>query len=589
MVKMHGMVEQSLALSGIRRSCKMRKYLYVAMFIALLSSCSNNVRKEAKEALKMQNESAELSQTEKMFFGYDKRNVYDSSIIIKVKAYNNEDVDTFLASLKDLNVEYKRRENGLVEGEMYVFLKALGDYPLTLKKLRAMDEVLYAEPNYKTKLIDSFGRSRTTNFIDPLSLTTGDLAQDPEADMKGYSLEITEALKAYKEFGYGEHTVWAGIVDSGSNGNHEDLQTSDGSVVKILKTAFGGAKETEIVEITTGDSDDPNTQGGHGTHCTGVICAVGNNGKGIAGVAWKNVKFISYKGLKEGEGYDESIYGSLRDLVDTVRKQVSQEQQATVPVNLSLGGFMVSSYMVEQINYALSKGVLPVVANGNDGQLIANYPAACPGVLSVGASGDNDKKAGFSTYGPWLNVVAPGLEIISLGHLPVAKYVNMSGTSMATPFVTGLVAYLLSFDPTLTPYQIIALLETTADKIDAQNTDPAGMYDENGFSMWYGHGRVNVYKAVKMLKDGKVPAKGETYVETVLHVNVPEETPALYVYEKKTGVLVSMNLPNQKVGVKPKAYYVDIRGLRPGTYNVVFNQKMQEITIGKEKDVEITF
>lgn len=569
---------------------KLKRYLYFAFVIALFASCSNHFQKGAKEGDKRENNTLELSQKEAMFYGYDQKNIYDASIIIKIKASGNEDVDSFVSAMKDLNVVQVGREAGFVQDEMYVFVKALGNYPKTLKQIRALQGVIYAEPNYKIEVIKPCNGHLKNDFLKPFGLPEGDVSKDPIAEMKGYSLEITDALKAYKEFGYGTNTVWAGIIDSGSNGAHEDMKGADGnSIVKVLKTYFGGPKQNQLVELTPGsNSDDEVDEGGHGTHCTGIICAVGDNGKGIAGVAWKNVNFISYKGIQGGSGNEISIYGSLRDLVDTVRSKVKEEEQATIPVNMSLGGLMVNNYMVEQINYALSKGVLPVVANGNDGQLLASYPAACPGVLAVGASGDNDKKATFSTYGPWLNVVAPGLEIISLGHKGTNQYVHMSGTSMATPFVTGLVAYLLSFDPHLTPYQIIAILEMTADKIDSKNTDKAGKYDENGFSMWYGHGRVNVYKATKMVKDGKVPKKGEVYVETVLHVNLSSEKPAVYVYEKNTGVLVSMNLPVQKAEGK-KAYYVDIRGLRPGTYNVVFNQKMQEVTIGNDKDVDITF
>ena len=266
-----------------------------------------------------------------------------------------------------------------------------------------------------------------------------------------------------------------------------------------------------------------------------------------------------------------------------MRAKVSQEEQGTIPVNMSLGNVLAGSYGLEHINYALSKGVLPIVANGNEGRILPTYPAAYPGVLTVGASDDGDVRAGFSTCGAWLNVVAPGLNIISLHNISTRDYLYMSGTSMATPFVTGLIAYLLSFNPKLTPNQVIAILEKTADKIDSNNQDPVGRYDENGFSAWYGYGRVNVYEAAKMVREGKIPHKGEKYVETVLKIEATSASSPVHIYDRNTRALVTMVLTHGYPA------HAEIRGLRPGSYNVVFNEKSQEITIGNEKDVSIKF
>ena len=552
------------------------KYLLILSMI--LFSCTNNVSPKERRGQVCE------EYQEKVFLGYDLDKVHNRAINIKVHVNNNDEMDAFMVSLKAFDVVEMARMEGFAEGEMFVNVIANGNYPETLRKIRRLSNVFYAEPDYKVEMIDIYEPSPFKAVISPFGLLEGDFEDDPQGDFKEYSLEITEALRAYSELKFGENSVWVGILDSGTNGNHEDLKYENGErVVKILKTAFGGAG-AQITDVPSWNSDNEGVGGGHGTHCTGSICAVGNNGKGIAGVAWKNVKFISYKGLLNGGGTQESIYGSLRDLVDTVRRQVSQDVQATIPVNLSLGGGIASNYVMEQLNYALSKGVLPIAASGNDGKLFPSYPAAAPGVLAVGASTDNDKKVHFSTYGSWVNVVAPGFNIISLGHLPHNKYISMSGTSMATPFVTGLVAYLLSFDPTLTPNQVIAILEKTADKIDATNTDAMAQYDKNGFSLWYGHGRVNVYEAIKMIKENRIPPKGKEYVETTLRVNTAFPNYTIHVYEKNTGVLVNISISYNK-----KPAYAEIRGLRPGTYNVVVNQKMQEVVIGNDKDITIQF
>ena len=547
------------------------KRFCILFLISILVSCSNNLIQEIKEK-----DLGEMTQAEKAFLGYDEDKVYDSSINIKVKAFNDDELNSFASSLKKLNVKEIARDSGFREGEMFLTVKAYNNYPETLKKIRQMNDVFYAEPNYKMQIIDSFDDSHS-NILKPLGLLEGNLESDPIGEKKEYALAITKALEAYKEFGYGSHQVWVGIIDSGTNANHEDLIYKDGKkVVQILKTAFG-----KDDEVPSGNSDI-GEKGGHGTHCTGSICAVGNNGKGIAGVAWKNVKLASYKAIQNGSGSDQTIFGSLKKLVDAVRKEVSQEEQATVPVNLSLGGTLAGNYALEYLNYALSKGFLPVTANGNEGQFLPSYPAAFPGVLTVGASGGEDVKVDFSTSGTWLNVVAPGLNIISLAHAQNDGYLYLSGTSMATPFVTGIIAYLLSFNPKLTPNQIIAILEKTADKIDANNQDPLGRYDENGFSAWYGYGRVNVYEAAKMVTENKVPPKGEEYVETVLQIIATYTTP-IHIYDKYTGVLVTMVLTYGTPG------RVEVRGLRAGTYKVVYDGRTKEITIGKDENVFIRF
>lgn len=550
------------------------KRLYILFLVLFLFACSNNFQGERKEI-----DVDELSEVEKAFFGYDEDKVYDSSINIKVASFNDEELTKFALSLKSLNVKEVAREKGFRDGEMYLTVKAYGNYPETLKTIRRMVGVFYAEPNYKIKVISSCANSIERSVLKPFGLLEGNIENDPIAEKKGYSLEITKALEAYKKFGYGDKEVWAGIIDSGTNANHEDLVYENGvKVVQILKTAFG--PDGNIVDEPSGNTD-VEQGGGHGSHCTGIICAVGNNNKGMAGVAWKNVKFASYKGIKSDETSDQSIYGSLRDLVDSVRAHISQEEQGTIPVNMSLGGVIAGSYEMEHINYALSKGVLPVVASSNDGQVLPTYPAACPGVLTVGASTDGDLKTGFSTSGSWVNVVAPGLNIISLTHLQNNGYVCMSGTSMAAPFVTGLITYLLSFNPKLTPNQMIALLEDTADKIDYYNKDPIGRYDESGFSKWYGYGRVNVYQAVKKLQEGKIPPKGKKYVETVLKIETSYSDAPVHIYDRNTGALVTMVLTCRNPAI------AEVRGLRAGAYRVVLDGKVKEITIGNEKDVSV--
>lgn len=545
--------------------------------VVFLLSCSNSYLKEEGKG-----DQVPSSPHERAMLGYDLTVVHGREINIKVSAKDDRELHSIITSLNSLGVEKQDVRQAFVEGEYFINARVKGEYPVALKKVRAMNEVVYADPNYKVSLQDGWQARPSDAILKPFSLGEGNLDSDPIADQKEYALAITEALRAYQEFGIGDNKVWAGIIDTGTNANHEDLKYPDGTrVVKVLKTAYG---IRGVEEDKTGNSDYEPEHGGHGTHCSGTICAAGNNGKGIAGVAWKNVMLASYKGLIQGSGDAYKLYNALKDLVDTVRKNADEKTQATFPINLSLGSPVATSSELENINYAMSKGALLVVANGNDGQMIPSYPAAYPGMLSVGAIGGDDRKTSFSTTGPWTNVCAPGADIISLHHTSEKDYVYMSGTSMATPFVTGTVAYLLTFDPHLTPSQVIALLEKTADKVDATNTDPLARYDANGFSKWYGYGRVNVYRAAKAIKEAKVPKTGEVYVNTQLIIKIATSTEnPIYIYDKSSGALVTATLAT---GTPAKAV---VRGLRKGSYDVVYTGQIKEAKIDNTRNTTISF
>jgi subtilisin family serine protease len=144
------------------------------------------------------------------------------------------------------------------------------------------------------------------------------------------------------------------------------------------------------------------------------------------------------------------------------------------------------------IDYAKRKGVTVIAAAGNDGQEALYYPGALPHVIAVGAVDERDDVAPFSTYGRQVSFVAPGTNIYStfLGN----EYAHSSGTSHATPFVTGGVALLKSFAKTkhgvnLSDSQIKHVLKHSADRVDAAFKHPKA-----------GFGRINLLDAVKLLE-----------------------------------------------------------------------------------------
>ena len=465
----------------------------------------------------------------------DDKDIVDGYFIVKTK----DGFDKTLFEEKGFIVKGNISLTGT--GYSYWYLNKEGNNKKNLLRAASIEGVLSAEHDYK--VVEPDGSNAPDQDDTPIGtsgLTDGNYLDDPVAAAADYGLSITEALKAYKEIGYGDKTVVAGIIDTGINMAHKDFKDEhDKSIVLYAKSCATDITGNEYIgdgssftEIPIGQNWD---KARHGTHCSGTIAARGNNGTGIAGVAWKNTKLISYQSLGvAGSGRTWSVYGAMADLtkiVTILRKPKAsrtpaeiaalpsylrdtdfQITQKTVPVNMSLGGSYGTEFGFAVLTNAVKNDILPVIAMGNEGRYTAAYPAAFPGILAVGATNGKDKKVHFSNSGAWISVSAPGDGIKSCGIYGDNSYATMSGTSMATPFVTGTIAYLLSFDNahTITPYQMKTLLEKTADKIDGA-TD---------FTDSLGHGRVNVYKAAKAIKDGNIPPENDIYTEAEVTVTV---------------------------------------------------------------------
>jgi len=166
-------------------------------------------------------------------------------------------------------------------------------------------------------------------------------------------------------------------------------------------------------------------------------------------------------------------------------------------MNLSLGGSSYSKTLCNAVSYALSHGSLVVVAAGNSGTSAASYPAACPGALGVAATDSNDLTPSWSNYGaPNVSVSARGVSIYST--YVGGGYATLSGTSMATPFVTGLAGLLFSQTPTRTPANVKTILASTSDKVGsvAYGSDPYGTCSGCTWNGTYGYGRIDVLAAL---------------------------------------------------------------------------------------------
>jgi subtilisin len=263
--------------------------------------------------------------------------------------------------------------------------------------------------------------------------------------------------------------VKVAILDTGINMYHEDLAGN-----------YKGGKNYVNPLI------DPIDDNGHGTHCAGIIAAAFNN-IAVGGVA-PEAEIYAYKVLdSRGSGTTANIVKAIGDAVTAGVKVIS----------MSFGSSGFSQALSDACKYAFEKGVVLVAAAGNNGPAqigssTISYPAKFDSwVIAVGATDNADKLASFSSTGPELDVVAPGVTILSdyIDVSPSDKRnidtLYMSGTSMACPHVAGTAALILSANPSLNPAEVQMFIQSTAKDLG----DP-------GFDNSYGNGRINAYAAI---------------------------------------------------------------------------------------------
>ncbi|HEY5998170.1 MAG TPA: S8 family serine peptidase, partial [bacterium] len=231
------------------------------------------------------------------------------------------------------------------------------------------------------------------------------------------------------------------------------------------------------------DDTDPADDIGHGTHVSGIAAALSNNAAGIAGVCWA-CRIMPLKALAGSRGQYSWLEAALIYAAD---------HRASV-VNMSLGGSVDSITLHDAVRYVYGSKIPMVVAMMNNASSAPAYPAAYPEVIAVGATDCTDGRASFSNVGSHIDLVAPGVDILST--LPNGAYERWNGTSMATPHVTGVVGLMRSLNPTYSPAQIRSILKATADD---QVGDPA--QDTPGWDQYFGSGRLNAAAAVRAVAD----------------------------------------------------------------------------------------
>ncbi|MDH4222265.1 MAG: S8 family serine peptidase [candidate division Zixibacteria bacterium] len=446
-------------------------------------------------------------------------------------------VTTGIASLDSLNSKYKvKKQEKLFKKFEKTALKEdkfLSVYILEVptetdlenmkKDYEKRPEIEYVELDYKVELLEApddplfdnqwylnntgqgyMGTKRVSgDYNDLLVIKYGNAGADIDAlEAFGKNLETVLPL--------------VGIIDTGVDREHEDLKdniwTNPGEIPDNVIDDdhngftddsygwdFSGEKDTIVFQ----EDNDPSDYYGHGTHCAGIVAGVKDNGIGISGIT-SHCRIMAIK-----------IFPNAFFSVGTKAIIYAADMGCNI-INMSWGGPYPSKLLEDAIDYAVSKGVLSVAAAGNSGAEDYFYPASLPQVFTVGASNSKDEVTYFSTYNEYIDVIAPGEDILSLRaintdmyaeggasgleptvHIVDDKYYLADGTSMAAPCAAGVAAFILAASPGISITRVKEILQQSADDI----IYPYGgdsLYSP-GKDIYSGYGRVNLNSALQLL------------------------------------------------------------------------------------------
>jgi thermitase len=284
----------------------------------------------------------------------------------------------------------------------------------------------------------------------------------------------------------GSNEVVVAVLDTGVDYNHLDLVTNmwvrPDNVPQYADSELGAYNDLQGFDANANVAD-PMDDNGHGTHCSGIIGAEGNNNEGIAGINW-NVQIMPLKFLGRGG------FGSTKDAIEAINYAIDRKQKGVNlrVISASWGSTANSKALEDAIRAAGENGILFVAAAGNsstDNDRRPHYPSNydLPNVISVAALDRTDALASFSNFGAkTVHAAAPGREIVStwLGN----AYREASGTSMATPYVSGIAALIIANEPNISLEKLRDRILKSVDKIDALNGKTAS------------GGRINAAKAL---------------------------------------------------------------------------------------------
>ena len=370
-----------------------------------------------------------------------------------------------IASAGETTAPARRLRNG--ELSRFYLLRTGEEVRTICAQLKKDPDVDYAQPNYIYQ-----------SCSDP---------NDPEFPDQ-YAHQLIQMSAAW-DISTGSHDVVVAVIDTGVDVNHPDLK--DNIWVNPGEIPDNGLDDDEngyIDDIHGWNFEDDNNEVtpevdfwldilGHGTQVAGVIAAVGNNGEGVSGINWQ----CSIMALRLSLDITSAEVAVALDYASANGAHV---------LNMSFGaddfGPDGDIIVKEAIDNAFAQGVLLTASAGNADTTKPTYPAAYYNVMAVASTNGEDIKTGHSSFGTWVDITAPGTDIVTTDL--DGEYIATAGTSFSSPYVGAVGALVLAHRPGLTHVEVRAILENT--------TDPVYYGDVNPNLGYIGTGRVNAYKAL---------------------------------------------------------------------------------------------
>ncbi len=348
---------------------------------------------------------------------------------------------------------------------------------------------------------EDFSRSELVEYAEPIPIYYLDNEpNDPLLNQQDHLKQI-KAVNAW-DLAKGDSSVIIAMIDNGTDWQHADLvdniwtnEAEINGLARVDDDLNGYVDDFHGWDFANNDNNPTNQPANlyayeHGTVTAGLASARTNNRLDIAGVAWNCTIMPLKHGMDDTENAIYKWEQGIKYAVDN----------GAAIINLSFGGFY-PPFKADQdiINYAYENGVLIVASAGNVLTSEKHYPSSYNHVLSVTWVYNNDKMTDYSTYGEAVDVAAPGVQLLSL--LPGNGTTRMSGSSSATPVVSGLAGLIKSQHRDWGPAQIARQIVLTADNIDAINPSFAGEM---------GNGRINAFRAVSEINPAEISPRIKT-------------------------------------------------------------------------------
>lgn len=371
-----------------------------------------------------------------------------------------------------------------------------------------------------------------------------DYTPDDPLFSRQYGLRKISAPAGW-ESGRGSSEIVIGVIDTGIDYDHPDLKENlwvnagedlngdgladsldlngvdddgNGFIDDVQGYDFTDAPNYPDGGDYRGRDADPMDEMGHGTAVGGIIAAVAGNGLGIAGTA-PGCRVMNLRAFTAGgNGEEDDVAAAILYAI---------ENGAAV-INMSWGDVFVSRLLDDVLHYASALNTVLVASAGNSATDQIHYPSAFANTISVGATDASDQLAGFSNYGPSIDIVAPGVNILTTAR--GAQYdSSLSGTSFSAPFVSAAAALLLSQQRERSPDGVRSLLTTSAQDLGPQ-----------GWDIYYGAGRLDLARALAPGLAAEVritsPWLDQGFQESPIEIVGSAWTPSLQSYTLEWGM-----------------------------------------------------